>query len=205
MPSTGWDYLPIPKLLCLKFGNGQVISSHIPCWCYYLSVLGLKLIHVSKCSPSLPIYKFPFIVCSSGYFICTEQCQWISLENMDTLIVALISNDNITTTKQSQTQPRAFHGMYDYRTFFSWVRVFECEDIGTQICHCYMVTPHYGHGVSNHRKLHRFFESLLNDKRKYQRFTSPSLCPIISSTQVSDSHLSPPGALQSMRASLQRT
>ena len=35
----------------LKFGNGKVISSHIYWACDYLSMLELKLIHVSKTAP----------------------------------------------------------------------------------------------------------------------------------------------------------
>ena len=32
----------------LKFRNGLVISSHTSWWCNYLSMLGLKLIHITK-------------------------------------------------------------------------------------------------------------------------------------------------------------
>ena len=35
----------------LKFGNGEIISSHILYWCSYLSMLGLKLIHDSTRIP----------------------------------------------------------------------------------------------------------------------------------------------------------
>ena len=54
----------------LKFGNWQVISSHIYNGCDYLSLLGLRLIHVSKrgirtkCSCSKWFNPFPpLIVC----------------------------------------------------------------------------------------------------------------------------------------------
>ena len=46
----GWNYLSIP-VAQLKFGNGQVISSHTLLACDYLSMLGLKLNHVGKMGP----------------------------------------------------------------------------------------------------------------------------------------------------------
>ena len=48
----GWNYLSIPKLQRLhrwSLGMDKVISTHTLYWaCNYLSMLGLKLIHVSK-------------------------------------------------------------------------------------------------------------------------------------------------------------
>ena len=61
-----------------------------------------------------------------------------------------------------------------------------------------------GHHICQQRKAYmRFLDSIWSFCQFY--FVKLSLSRLISSTQVSDSHLSPPGVLQSRRASLQWT